>query len=91
MQATQAFDEKTMLEDLLNSQKQRMDAYCTLLWESSCPQQRMMLSDLLIEAAEDQFAIFELLRQKGWYPGKEASEQELQQAKQKAQQLKGSM
>ena len=51
----------------------------------------MMLSDLLIEAAEDQFAIFELLRQKGWYPGKEASEQELQQAKQKAQQLKGSM
>ena len=30
MQANQAFDEKNMLEDLLNSKKQRMDAYCTL-------------------------------------------------------------
>ena len=80
-------DDKTMLMDLLNTQKQRMNAYCALLSETSCAEMRCMLQDLLIEASEDQFAIFELLQQKGWYPTKDAQESEVKQAKMQAQQL----
>lgn len=84
-------DEKTLLSDLLSTQKQRMNAYCTLLGETSCADMRIMLQDLLIEASEDQFAIFQILQQKGWYPTKNAPQTEIDQAKQQALQMQGSM
>jgi spore coat protein F len=90
-QQSQTMDEKTMLTDLLSAQKQRMSTYCTLLAETSCPNMRMMLQDLMIEAAEDQFAIFKVLEQKGWYPTKDAPQSEIEQAKQQVSQMKTSL
>ena len=90
-QSQTSMDEKTILNDLLNTQKQRMNMYCTLLAETSSASMRMMLQDLLVEAAEDQFAIFQIMQQKGWYPTKNAQQNELTQAKQQAQQLQTSL
>ncbi len=90
-QSQPMLDEKTLITDLLTTQKQRMSAYCTLLSETSCANMRMMLQDLFIEAAEDQFALFQLLQQKGWYPLKKAQQDEITQAKQQAQQMQSSL
>ncbi len=86
-QSQSTMDEKTLLTDLLATEKQRMSTYCTMLSETSCANMRMMLQDLLIEAAEDQFALFQILQQKGWYPTKDAQQSDINQAKQQAQQM----
>ena len=59
-----------MLNDLLITCKQRMSAYSTLIAETTCPNLRTMLQDLFVEAAEDQYAIFDFMHKQGWYPVK---------------------
>jgi spore coat protein CotF len=88
---SQSMDEKTILTDLLIAQKQRMSTYCTLLAETSSANMRMMLQDLLIEAAEDQFAIYQILTQRGWYTAKQAQQSEIDQARQQVMQMKTSI
>jgi spore coat protein CotF len=51
----------------------------------------MMLQDLLIEAAEDQFAIYQILTQRGWYTAKQAQQSEIDQARQQVMQMKTSI
>ncbi len=91
MEKQMMLDDKTMLNDLLISNKQRMSAYSYLISETTCPQLRTTLQDLFVEAAEDQFAIFEYMHQQGWYPTKQAKPEDITQAKEKAQQLKSSI
>lgn len=84
-------DDKTMLNDLLITNKQRMSAYSTLISETTCPNLRTMLQDLFVEAAEDQYAIFDCMHKQGWYPVKQAKPEDITQAKEKADQLKSSI
>ena len=81
-------DDKAMLNDLLITCKQRMSAYSTLIAETTCPNLRTMLQDLFVEAAEDQYAIFDFMHKQGWYPVKQAKQEDITQAKEKAEQLK---
>ena len=71
--------------------KQRMSAYSTLIAETTCPNLRTMLQDLFVEAAEDQYAIFDFMHKQGWYPVKQAKQEDITQAKEKAEQLKTSL
>ena len=84
-------DDKAMLNDLLITAKQRMSAYSTLIAETTCPQLRTMLQDLFVEAAEDQYAIFDCMHKQGWYPVKQAKQEDIPPATQKAEQLKTSL
>lgn len=84
-------DDKAMLNDLLITSKQRMSAYSTLISETTCPDLRTMLQDLFVEAAEDQYAIFDYIHKQGWYPVKQAKQEDITQAKEKAEQLKTSI
>ena len=84
-------DDKAMLNDLLITAKQRMSAYSTLIAETTCPQLHTMLQDLFVEAAEDQYAIFDCMHKQGWYPVKQAKQEDITQAKEKAEQLKTSL
>ena len=91
MQSQNIMDEKTMLNDLLMTQKQLMTTYSSLLGETSCPKMRGMLQDLFIGNAAEQYKIFHIMNQKGWYPTKDAPEQDVNQAKQTAQQMKSTL
>ena len=84
-------DDKAMLNDLLITCKQRMSAYSTLIAETTCPNLRTMLQDLFVEAAEDQYAIFDFMHKQGWYPVKQAKQEDITQAQVMAEQLKTSL
>jgi spore coat protein F len=80
--------EKDLLNDLLNEQKQLMNSYTTFISEASCPNLRNVLSCQFNEVSGDQYKIFNAMNQKGYYPTKDAPTNEVQQAKQKATQMK---
>ena len=84
-------NEKNILMDMLTTQKSIMGTYTNMLAETSCPNMRSVLQDQLILTASDQFKVWDLMNQKGYYPTKDASDQEVQQQKQSAQQLKATL
>ncbi|MGI6168605.1 MAG: spore coat protein [Christensenellales bacterium] len=80
--------EQDLLNDLLSAQKQLMNSYTLFISEASCPNLRNVLSCQLNEVTNDQYKIFNAMNQKGYYPTKDAPANEVQQAKQKATQMK---
>lgn len=83
-----ALDEKNILTDMLTTQKSLMSTYSTMLAETSCPNMRSVLQDLFINAATDQYKVFDIMHQKGYYKTKDASDADVQEQKQSAQDLK---
>lgn len=81
MQHHQNFSEKDLLNDLLNQEKQMVTSYATYLTEASCHNLRKLLSNQLSQTSHDQYQVFEQMREKGYYQGKDASDQEVQQVK----------
>ncbi len=80
--------EKDLLDDLLNQEKQLMSTYSTFLAEASCPNLRRVLSGHFTQTAEDQYEVFDHMRKKGYYQVKDAPDNEVQQTKQKFEQIK---
>ena len=75
------FSEQELLNDLLNQEKQMVTSYATFLTEASCHNLRKVLSGNLSQTSHDQFQIFEQLRDKGYYQGSDASDQEVLKVK----------
>ena len=73
--------EQDLLNDLLNQEKQMVTSYATFLTEASCHNLRKLLSSQLTQTSHDQYQVFEQMRDKGYYQGKDASDQEVQQVK----------
>lgn len=73
--------EQDLLNDLLNQEKQMVTSYATYLTEASCHNLRKLLSSQLSQTSHDQYQVFEQMRDKGYYQGKDASDQEVQQIK----------
>lgn len=73
--------EQDLLNDLLNQEKQMVTSYAAYLTESSCHNLRKLLSSQLSQTSHDQYQVFEQMRDKGYYQGKDASDQEVQQVK----------
>lgn len=87
MQQQPSLSEKDLLNDLLNQEKQIISTYSTYITEASCPNLRRVLTDHLNQTALDQFEVFDHMRKKGYYQTKDAQSQEVQQSKQKYQQV----
>ena len=83
--------EKEILFDILNTEKEIIKAYTTAVTESSCVNMRQVLMSNLSECADDQFRVFNAMRDKGYYQGKDAQDQDVQQAKQKYQQIQSQL
>jgi len=81
MQHHTNLSEKDLLNDLLNQEKQMVTSYATYLTEASCHNLRKLLSNQLSQTSHDQYQVFEQMREKGYYQGKDASDQEVQQVK----------
>ena len=83
--------EKEILNDLLNQEKQIIGVYSTAVTESSCPNMRQVLLRNITQSSEDQLSVFQAMVTKGYYQTKDAQDQEVQQAKQKFQQMQGQL
>lgn len=74
--------EQDLLNDILNQEKQLMSSYATYIQEASCPNLRKILTNQFNQTSQDQYQVFDQMRQKGYYQTKDAGDQEVQQAKQ---------
>lgn len=82
------FSERELLSDLLHTEKELTKNYAGNCTEASCPELRSMLLRNMTECSEDQYGVFEQMRQRNMYNPKDAQQQEVQSAKQKMQDLK---
>ncbi len=80
-------NDKELTQDLLASEKQVISAYSTGITESSCMNLRNTLVDNFKNVQEVQYKVFDAMRQKGWYPTKDAPDNEVQQLKTESTQM----
>lgn len=83
-----AMTETELLTDLLGTEKQLVKEYAGNTTESACPSLRQLLIANLTECSQDQYQIFDQMRQRGLYPIKDAQTQNVTAAKQTIQELK---
>lgn len=83
--------EKELLNDLLNQEKHIVSSYTMAITESSCPNMRNVLSTQFNQTTQDQFKVFDHMRQRGYYPTKDAADADVQQAKQKFQTMESQL
>jgi len=81
MQPQPNMTEQDLLNDLLNQEKQLMSSYATFIQEASCENLRKILSNQFNQVSQDQYQVFDQMRQKGYYQAKDAQAQEVQQVK----------
>jgi spore coat protein F len=81
------FGEKEMLDDILGDEKEIIKLYSTGMTESTCPNMRQVLLKNIQQANQDQFDVFDKMRTMGWYSTKPAETTEVDQVKQKFQQV----
>lgn len=79
--------DKDILHDLLATEKQVCSAYTVGITESSCQNLRNTLVNNLKSAQDIQYKIFDTMRQKGWYQIQDAPDNEVQQLKDRSNQM----
>ena len=79
--------EKDLMQDLLATEKQVISAYSTGITESSCQNLRSTLIDNFKNDQNIQYKIFDAMKLKGWYPTKDAPDDEVQKLKDEATQM----
>lgn len=84
-------NEQELMHDLLASEKQVISAYSTGITETSCTNLRNTLVNNFKNAQDIQYKIFDTMRQKGWYPTKDASSSDVQQLKNESNQIMSSL
>lgn len=77
--------EKDLMNDVLDSQKFATETYNSLANECATPNVRDGFLYILGEEHQIQSEVFDLMKQRGWYPVPAADQQKVEQAKQKFQ------
>lgn len=88
---TMNLTDKDILQDLLATEKQVVTAYSTGITESSCTNLRSTLVNNFNNVQNVQYRVFDAMRQKGWYPTKDAPQNEVDTIKTDAQQTMNSL
>ena len=83
--------DQDQLTDLLTQEKHMIGTYSAMVAEASCPNLRGVLTNNMSDTVADQYQVFSQMRQRGWYPGKDAPTPEVDAAKQKFTQMKQQM
>ena len=81
-------DDKNMLNDMLNTEKQLVGVYASFLCECASQDGRQLFAGNLTQTAQDQFQTFRLMQQKGWYQVEQAEKGKINQARQTMAQIK---
>lgn len=87
MNTTPNLTEKELMQDVLTSEKQVISAYSTGITETSCQNLRNVLVDNFTKTQDIQYKVFDAMRQKGWYPTKDAPDADVQEIKNQSNQL----
>lgn len=88
MQQNAHWTDEDIITDILTTEKALIGTYATGACETTCQNLRQVLTTNLSGAVNDQYQVFDQMRQRNWYPVKNAPPQEVQEAKQKLQQMK---
>lgn len=86
-----SMSDQDMLGDILSTEKMLMEGCNMSITESSCQNMRQVFHNIYQQTALDQYQAFDHMRTRGWYQTKDAPDQEVQQAKQTMQQIKGQL
>ena len=73
--------EKDLLNDLLNQEKQMMACYAASIQEASCRNLRKLLTNQFNQTSQDQYELFDQMREKGYFKLRDATIQSVQQVK----------
>lgn len=84
---TSTLSEKEMLNDILGQEKQIASTYSTAITESSCEDMRKVLTKNVEQCYQDQYQVFDKMRTLGFYQTKQATDQDVEQAKIKFMQM----
>lgn len=87
----QPLSEQEMAFDLLYQEKELMNCTTAGLEEISHKALRQVMQDAFKEIEQDQLSVFAIMQQQGWYEVKPAAQQDVQTAKQKYQQMRGTL
>jgi spore coat protein F len=83
--------DKELVTVLINEHKLSASSMTNLILESSDQSLRNDATNILNRTFQHQKQIFDLMSQKGWYPTKAASQQELSAAKQEVGKIQASI
>ena len=89
--AQQPLTDQELAFDLLYQEKALLSNIASEVLEASQPGMRQVLNDCYLQIGQDQLSIFNAMEQQGWYPVKPALQQDIQAAKQKYQQMRGTI
>ena len=87
----QPLSDQELAFDLLYQEKALLSNIASEVLEASQPGMRQVLNDCYMQIGQDQLEIFNQMQQQGWYPVKPAQAQDVQTAKQKYQQMRGTL
>ena len=87
----QPLSDQELAFDLLYQEKSLLANIASEVLEASQPGMRQVLNDCSMQICQDQLEIFNQMQQQGWYPVKQAQAQDVQTAKQKYQQMRGTL
>lgn len=83
--------EKELMTDLLMSEKHGTGSYTSGITESSCSNLRQVLTKCEQNILNCQEDVFNAMNQRGWYNTKKSDSQEVQQAKDKFNQMQNEL
>ena len=87
----QPLSDQELAFDLLYQEKSLLANIASEVLEASQPGMRQVLNDCYMQIGQDQLEIFNQMQRQGWYPVKNAQPQDVQTAKQKYQQMRGTL
>ena len=90
-QSAQPLNDQELAFDLLYQEKAFMANIASEVMEVSHPGMRQVLNDCFLQMGQDQMEIFNLMQQNNWYQTKPADAQDIAAAKQKYQQMRGTL
>lgn len=83
MEDHSSFKDQQIATDVINSQKMTTSLYNTFALESNTPQLHQDFLKILIQEHEIQHEMFELMKNKNWYPLELAESKKIEEAKTK--------
>lgn len=90
-QGAQPLTDQELAFDLLYQEKALMANMTSEILESSQPGMRQVMNDCYLQIGQDQLDLWNVMSQQGWYPVKPADAQDVQTAKDKYQQMRGTL
>ena len=89
--ACSQWNDRCMMDDMMQTAKKLAVDYGTFICEGSTQPLRQVLTTNMDQLVQDQYQIFDQMRQRGWYQPAAAETQKIQQTRQRFTQQKNQL